>query len=125
MDADSAAIACGVEAAHRHGFKTARFERADVRAYLEARRDAPVPDLILADPPRTGLGRAVATLLAAIGAPTIAMISCDPATLARDLAELTARGYTAERVTPFELFPQTAHIETVTWLTRTPEAARR
>ena len=49
----------------------------------------------------------------------IAMLSCDPATLARDLAELTARGYAVDRVTPFDLFPQTAHVETVTWLTRT------
>lgn len=125
VDADPDAIACGSEAATRHGLGTVRFERADVRAYLDARRNAPAPDLIVADPPRTGLGRGVATRLVAIGAPSIAMISCDPATLARDLAELISGGYAAERVTPFDLFPQTAHIETVTWLTRTSGSARR
>jgi 23S rRNA (uracil1939-C5)-methyltransferase len=125
VDADAAAIACGREAAERHGLKTARFERADVLLYLEARPEAPAPDLVLADPPRTGLGRGVAARLAALGAPRIAMISCDPATLARDLAALTARGYVVEGVTPFELFPQTAHVETVTWLKRAPGSDRR
>jgi 23S rRNA (uracil1939-C5)-methyltransferase len=119
VDADAAAIACGEEAAGRHGISTARFERADVLAFLESRRDAPAPQLVVCDPPRTGLGRGVAARLAALGATRIAMISCDAATLARDLAELSARGYAPQRVTPFDLFPQTAHIETVTWLTRT------
>ena len=123
VDADAAAIACGREAAERHGLTTARFERADVLAYLTARREP--PDLVLADPPRTGLGRGVAARLAALGAPRIAMISCDPATLARDLAALTERGYRVEGVTPFDLFPQTAHVETVTWLKRAPESDLR
>jgi 23S rRNA (uracil1939-C5)-methyltransferase len=116
VDADAAAMDCGADAALRHGITTARFERADVHAFLSARTEAAVPDLVLADPPRTGLGRGVAGLLSAIGAPRIALLSCDPATMARDLAELTARGYSIDGVTPFDLFPQTAHIETVTWL---------
>ena len=44
------------------------------------------------------------------------MVSCDPATLARDLAALNARGYAIDRITPFDLFPQTAHVEAVAWL---------
>ena len=125
VDADAAAIACGEEAARRLGLSSARFERADVHAFLSARTGAPAPDLVLADPPRTGLGRGVAGLVAAIGAPRIAIISCDPATLARDLAELAARGYAVDGVTPFDFFPQTAHVETVTWLRQGSGSDRR
>jgi 23S rRNA (uracil1939-C5)-methyltransferase len=115
VDADPAAIACGIEAAHALRLTNATFERADVLAFLAARPRG-VPDLVIADPPRTGLGRGVAERLAALGAARIAMISCDPATLARDLAALAARGYDIERITPFDLFPQTAHVEAVAWL---------
>jgi 23S rRNA (uracil1939-C5)-methyltransferase len=118
VDADRAAIGCGIEAARSQGLRIARFERADVLAFLQGRHAAGAPDLVIADPPRAGLGRGVAERLAAMGPPRIAMISCDPATLARDLASLVRRGYAIERITPFDLFPQTAHVETVTWLSR-------
>lgn len=118
VDADPAAIACGAEAANSQGLRSASFVRADVRAYLQAGPEAIPPDLVIADPPRTGLGRGVAERLAALRASRIAMVSCDPATLARDLAALTARGYAIEGITPFDLFPQTAHIEVVAWLSR-------
>lgn len=118
VDADPAAIACGIEAARSHDLGLATFERADVRAFLDLRSDRSPPDLVIADPPRTGLGRGVAEKLAGLRATRVAMVSCDPATLARDLAALTARGYTVEQVTPFDLFPQTAHVEAVAWLAR-------
>ena len=118
VDADPAAIACGTDAARSQQITTATFENADVLAFLQDRRDGRTPDLVVADPPRTGLGRGVAERLAALGAARIAMVSCDPATLARDLAALTARDYAIERIIPFDLFPQTAHVETVAWLSR-------
>jgi 23S rRNA (uracil1939-C5)-methyltransferase len=118
VDADPAAIACGIEAAHAQRLTNATFERADVLAFLAARRSGVAPDLVIADPPRTGLGRGVAERVAALGAAAIAMISSDPATLARDLAVLAAGGYEIERITPFDLFPQTAHVEAVAWLRR-------
>ena len=118
VDADSAAIACGTEAARSQGLTSAAFVHADVLAFLKARRDSVAPNLVIADPPRTGLGKGVADRLAALGAARIAMVSCDPATLARDLSVLVARGYAIDRITPFDLFPQTAHIETVAWLSR-------
>jgi 23S rRNA (uracil1939-C5)-methyltransferase len=119
VDADPAAIGCGIEAARSCGLTTVEFERAEVLAFLERRGDGVSPDLVIADPPRTGLGRGVAERLAALGAARIAMISCDPATLARDLAVLAKRGYAIEQVTPFDLFPQTAHVEALAWLSRT------
>jgi 23S rRNA (uracil1939-C5)-methyltransferase len=118
VDADPAAIACGRQAAHANGIASATFVCSDVLAYLEDRRDPDPPDLVVADPPRTGLGKGVADRLAALDADRIVMVSCDPATLARDVAALCSRGYDLERMTPFDLFPQTAHIEVVAWLSR-------
>jgi 23S rRNA (uracil1939-C5)-methyltransferase len=69
------------------------------------------PDFVLADPPRAGLGKSVTAQLARLAPPHIAIVSCDPATLARDLAALSA--YRIERMTLVDLFPQTYHMETV------------
>ena len=118
VDADPMAIACGTEAARSSGLHRAELLRADVLSYLESRHEGPSPELVIADPPRTGLGRGVAERLAALAAERVAIVSCDPATLARDLAALAGRGYTIDRVTPFDLFPQTAHVEAVAWLSR-------
>jgi 23S rRNA (uracil1939-C5)-methyltransferase len=71
------------------------------------------PELILVDPPRSGLGQAALDGLLAQQAPRIIYISCDPATLARDARRLVAGGYRLAQVTPFDLFPQTYHIESV------------
>jgi len=76
------------------------------------------PDLAVVDPPRSGLGERVAHLLANLGAPRIAYVSCDPATLARDLVPLLAAGYRVEQVHLVDLFPQTFHLESVVHLTR-------
>lgn len=76
------------------------------------------PDLIVVDPPRTGLGPEVTSMLAMVGAGRITYVSCDPATLARDLRALLSSGYTIERVTLADLFPQTFHLETVVHLRR-------
>jgi len=76
------------------------------------------PDLIVVDPPRAGLGTETAELLGRIGAPELVYVSCDPATLARDLRVLLAAGYAIERITLADLFPQTFHLETVVRLRR-------
>ena len=73
------------------------------------------PDLILADPPRAGLGKQVVHELCRIRPPRITIISCDPATLARDLQSLRAE-YRIEKLTLVDLFPQTFHIEAVVQL---------
>ena len=76
------------------------------------------PDLIVVDPPRSGLGDRVARALTEAYAPRITYVSCDPATLARDLLPLQAAGYRIEEVHLVDLFPQTYHLESVVHLAR-------
>ncbi len=75
-------------------------------------------DLAVVDPPRSGLGQAAIAALAGLGPRTIAYVSCDPATLARDVRALADAGYTLTSATPVDLFPQTYHVETVARLSR-------
>ena len=74
------------------------------------------PDLVVVDPPRAGLGKAVVKRLAELKPRQLVIVACDPATLARDLAGLMASGYTIERMALVDLFPQTYHLETVVGL---------
>jgi 23S rRNA (uracil1939-C5)-methyltransferase len=76
------------------------------------------PDMIVVDSPRTGLDAETTELLGRIGAPEMVYVSCDPATLARDLRALVAAGYAIERITLADVFPQTFHLETVVKLRR-------
>ncbi|MGA7241739.1 MAG: 23S rRNA (uracil(1939)-C(5))-methyltransferase RlmD [Terracidiphilus sp.] len=92
--------------------------KADTLAFLKARDKTARPDLIVADPPRTGLGGETTSLLAEVGAPAIVYVSCDPATLTRDLRALIDSGYALSSVTLVDLFPQTFHLESVVELRR-------
>jgi len=76
------------------------------------------PDLAVVDPPRSGLGERVARKLAALGAPRVVYVSCDPVTLARDLAFLLAGGYRIQQAHLVDQFPQTYHLESVIHLVR-------
>ena len=79
------------------------------------------PDLVLVDPPRAGLAPEVIDLISDAAPRAVVYVSCDPATLARDLARFRERGtYEPVSVTPVDLFPQTYHVETVTHLVRRP-----
>ena len=91
---------------------------AETLAFLSHVRQGQHPDLIVADPPRTGLGAETTTLLAKIAAPALTCVSCDPATLSRDLRALLASGYQIQSITLADLFPQTFHLETVVQLRR-------
>jgi 23S rRNA (uracil1939-C5)-methyltransferase len=76
------------------------------------------PDLVVVDPPRSGLGERVARQLANLRASRVTYVSCDPSTLARDLVLLLAAGYRVEQVHLVDLFPQTFHLEAVVQLVR-------
>ena len=93
-----------------------RIAQANVDAFLTDLGET--PEVILADPPRSGLGKVAATQLGRIASPELRLVSCDPATLVRDLAVLLPAGYRIAGVTLIDLFPQTFHIETITRLVR-------
>lgn len=76
------------------------------------------PDIVLVDPPRSGIDRRALDALVQLNAPLIVYISCDPATLARDVKRFLTAGYQLAQATPFDMFPQTFHIETVVMLSR-------
>ncbi|GAB6036436.1 23S rRNA (uracil(1939)-C(5))-methyltransferase RlmD [Fundidesulfovibrio butyratiphilus] len=101
--------------ATRNGLELARFHARDILDVLKAPPDR--PDLIVLDPPRAGLHPEAPPLLAAAGARKVVYVSCDPATLARDLDRLSP-AYAVESVTPVDMFPQTPHVECVAALVR-------
>ena len=77
------------------------------------RRKAVTADFVLLDPPRAGAESVVIKGIVDSGARRVCYVSCDPATLARDLKKLIAGGYAIESLAAFDLFPQTHHVETV------------
>lgn len=94
-----------------HGFLRGRVEellRAERGPLAEAR-----PDVIVVDPPRTGLDRAVAGFLIEKRPPRLVYVSCDLVTLARDLKALLAAGFSLDDLRLFDFYPQTAHVEAV------------
>ncbi len=82
------------------------------------RRRGATPDSVVLDPPRAGLGLEATRMLARIGPREVTYVSCDPATLARDLRILVDAGYTITRLDLLDMFPQTFHLETVAKLRR-------
>jgi 23S rRNA (uracil1939-C5)-methyltransferase len=116
-DADREAIEAGRNTAFSSRLSGVRFAHRTAQAYL--RSDPPRPDLVVANPPRTGFGRGVAAKILALSPYRLIVVSCDPPTLARDLRPFLAAGYRLDRVVPVDLFPQTPHVETVVRLTAT------
>jgi 23S rRNA (uracil1939-C5)-methyltransferase len=92
--------------------------RATAEQYLTERTHGVNPEFIVVDPPRSGLGDSVTRALASMSAPRLTYVSCDPATLARDLVPLLAAGYRVEGAHLVDLFPQTYHLESVLQLAR-------
>jgi 23S rRNA (uracil1939-C5)-methyltransferase len=86
--------------------------------YSKSRSARKSPDLVVLDPPRAGAGKAVIQSLVDLGAPRVRYVSCDPSTLARDIAPLLASGYHIEEAHLFDLFPETFHVESVMLLAR-------
>jgi len=79
-------------------------------------RELKAPDLVITNPPRTGMDARVSEALERLAPERVVYVSCDPATLARDLGRLP--GFRIAEVSAFDLFPQTAHVETVVVLER-------
>lgn len=110
--------------ARRNGIENARFLCADAgQAAAELCAQGVRPDVICVDPPRKGLSPEVIDAIADMGPARVVYVSCDPGTLARDLKLLTQRGYEARSATAVDMFPRTAHVESVVLMTRTGAAA--
>jgi 23S rRNA (uracil1939-C5)-methyltransferase len=102
----------------RDGSSPRRSDKAATGGESSAASTFPTPDLIVVDPPRSGLGEPVARALTNLGAPQVTYVSCDPATLARDLIPLLAADYRVEQAHLVDIFPQTYHLESVLHLVR-------
>lgn len=100
------------------GLSHVRVIAEPVERFLRSASPEPAPDLVVLDPPRVGLGRGCAERLARLGATRIVYLSCDPATLARDLSRLVRADYAFSSVAAFDLFPQTPHVEALAVLDR-------
>ncbi len=108
-------VESGRRSAAEAGIDRVEFVRADAGAFLASVGGHGAFDAVMADPPRTGLGPGVAAALAALGAETVVMVSCNPHTLARDLSALSD-AYSIDTISIHDMFPQTDHVETVTIL---------
>lgn len=107
--------------ASRNGVVNAAFEHADAVEALSGERGRTLlahAGAVILDPPRKGCEPPVLSALAVNAVPKIVYISCNPATLARDAKMLVAQGYQLERVTPYDMFPHTGHVEVVVTFVR-------
>lgn len=97
-----------------NGIENAEFICGDAaKAALELKNRGITPDTVIVDPPRKGCDEALLHTISSMNPKKIVYVSCDPATLARDCAVLDKLGYQVQKVTPFDMFPRTAHVETV------------
>lgn len=100
-----------------NGITNAQFISGDVRKLLVELHDGGRQfDTIVADPPRAGMEQTAIRRIARLKPSRIVAVSCNPATLARDLSLFGEAGYQVERVTPVDMFPQTAHVEAIATL---------
>jgi 23S rRNA (uracil1939-C5)-methyltransferase len=111
----SSAVVDARENARLNGIENCKFYEGDIKDVLPDL--AQVPDVVIIDPPRVGMHKDVVAQVLTIHAPKIVYVSCNPATLARDLELLSAR-YEVVEISPVDMFPHTYHIESVALLTR-------
>jgi 23S rRNA (uracil1939-C5)-methyltransferase len=109
---ESAPAASDALTANLHGTSGVAV-RSSALGFLRSDGAGERPGLVVVDPPRTGLGADLTTAITEIAPPALVYVSCDPATLARDLRVLLAAGYSMDSMTLVDLFPQTFHLETV------------
>ena len=105
--------------ATNNSINNARFLCADAaQAARQLREEQLQPDVVIVDPPRKGCGEEVIRIIGEMAPRRVVYVSCNPATLARDIAYFEVCGYTAQRITPVDMFPRTPHVESVVCLTR-------
>ncbi len=113
VEIEKEAVQAAKESAGEMGLTNARFICADAaEAARQLAEEGLRPDVAVLDPPRKGCGEAALRPLLQMAPGRVIMVSCNPATLARDLAFLVAHGYEVVQVQPIDLFPRTRHVET-------------
>lgn len=122
IELNAEAIEMAKQNAALNGIENTEFIAGDVRKLLvELSQTDRHFDTIITDPPRAGMEQKAIQRIVRLKADKIVAVSCNPATLARDLELFAEAGYITQRVTPVDMFPQTAHIEAVATLLRDPD----
>jgi 23S rRNA (uracil1939-C5)-methyltransferase len=117
LEVSAAAVADAARNAELNGIENARFEATDARLGLRPLVErAGKPDVVVIDPPRSGLSKKIVRRVIECEAPRIVYVSCNPTTLAPNAAQLVEAGYRLRRVRAVDMFPQTPHIECVALL---------
>lgn len=113
VEINESSIRDAIHNAEKNGIKNAGFYCDDARTFLERLMDT--PDVVLLDPPRSGMGYHFMTSLSKMGPKRIVYVSCNPATQAEDISYL--KDYTIEKIVPVDIFPWTKHVENIVLLT--------
>jgi len=120
VEGNRIAASHGMDNVRANGATNVRYEAISVEAWLKYKSTGlECPDFLVLDPPRTGAGTQVVERIAQLRPEVIAYVSCDPATLARDLRVFLDKGYRIRSVVALDLFPQTFHVESVVHLEAT------
>lgn len=118
VESNREAVKLAKQNAQNNRIQKTRFMEADVGKILHALLLKEKPDLVIVNPPRIGLEERVRHALLEHGPRHLIYVSCNPTTLARDLQQLGNSGYRISYCEAFDMFPQTAHIETLVHMTR-------
>ena len=119
VERNPAAVRDAAANARRNGLRQARFFCADATEWMRrAAGQGLRPDVVFLDPPRAGSTPACIEAVARMAPARVVYVSCDPETLARDVALFARQGYRAKQFVPVDLFPHTNHIETVVLLSK-------
>lgn len=123
IEADKNAVSLARMNAQANGLDNCEFIDKSVEKIMKhpERFFQETPDRVILDPTRAGCERMVLDALIKMRVPVIVYVSCNPATLARDLEILCSNGYSLDKIQPLDLFPQTKHCEAVARVTRTPQ----
>ncbi len=122
VEISESSVACARANADANGLANASFVAGDASALFANLDFAPADTAVVIDPPRKGCDEPFLRQLLAFGPRAVVYVSCDPATQMRDLRHFLAAGYALTAVQPFDLFPQTRHLECVITLQRGPGA---
>lgn len=105
--------------AAENGIKNAEFICSDAASAAKKLKDKKLsPNVVIVDPPRKGCGEELVNTIAEMKPERVVYVSCDPATLSRDLKYFDGLGYKTQEVTPVDMFPRTAHVEAVVLISR-------